>query len=125
MEEIGHVLELAERLPARTGTEWESMEGRHHVIPELKKRLWQVYSSYQRVREFIDENIRIFNGVRGDSSSFDLLDNLLNKQAYQVTHWKVAREKLNYRRFFDVSDLIGVRAQDPQVFEGTHQLTLR
>ena len=124
-EEFGRVLELAERLPARTVTEWEAMETRRHDVPELKKRLWAVYTGYQQVHEFINENVRIFNGTKGDASSFDLLDDLLNKQPYQLTYWKVAREKINYRRFFDVSDLIGVRAQDPQVFEGTHQLTLQ
>lgn len=125
LEEFGRLLEATERLPARIVTDWEAMESRHRDVPELKKRLSETYRTSQRVRDFIDENIRIFNGVPGNPASFDLLDQLLNKQAYQLTHWKVAREKINYRRFFDVSDLIGIRAQDPQVFEGTHQLTLR
>jgi len=36
-----------------------------------------------------------------------------------------SREKISYRRFFDISDLVGVRVEDPRVFEATHALVLR
>ena len=125
LEEFGKVLEGLDRLPARSVTEWEGIEARIREIPDLKTRLWTLYSQDQRIRDFIDQNIYRFNGVRGNPASFDLLHNLLEKQAFQLTYWKVAREKVNYRRFFDVSDLIGLRAEDPEVFEQTHALTLR
>ncbi|MCZ9344067.1 malto-oligosyltrehalose synthase, partial [Streptomyces sp. TRM76130] len=39
--------------------------------------------------------------------------------------WRLARTELNYRRFFSVSELIGVRVEDPEVFEATHATVLR
>ncbi|HEX6910013.1 MAG TPA: malto-oligosyltrehalose synthase, partial [Longimicrobium sp.] len=39
--------------------------------------------------------------------------------------WRVAAEEINYRRFFDVNDLAGVRVESPQVFQDTHRLILR
>lgn len=36
--------------------------------------------------------------------------------------WKTGRRRVNYRRFFDIDDLIGVRVEDPEVFEATHAL---
>ena len=39
-----------------------------------------------------------------------------------LSFWKVAREKVNYRRFFDIADLVGVNVEDPEVFAATHSL---
>mgnify|MGYP006195275021 CR=1 FL=1 len=38
--------------------------------------------------------------------------------------WRLARTELNYRRFFSISELIGVRVEDPEVFEATHDKIL-
>lgn len=45
---------------------------------------------------------------------------LLAAQFYRPAWWREARTALNYRRFFTISDLIGVRVEDPQVFAATH-----
>ena len=47
---------------------------------------------------------------------------LVERQHYRLAHWKVADEELNYRRFFDVGTLAGVRIEDEHVFVATHQL---
>jgi (1->4)-alpha-D-glucan 1-alpha-D-glucosylmutase len=52
------------------------------------------------------------------------LDALLAKQHYRLVSWRVALEEVNYRRFFDVDDLIGLRMEDPAVFAATHRLVL-
>jgi (1->4)-alpha-D-glucan 1-alpha-D-glucosylmutase len=49
----------------------------------------------------------------------------LDAQHYRLAHWRVANEELNYRRFFDVTTLIGVRVERPEVFDATHELILR
>jgi len=49
----------------------------------------------------------------------------LEAQHYRLAFWRVANEELNYRRFFDVTSLIGVRVEHSAVFDDTHALLLR
>jgi (1->4)-alpha-D-glucan 1-alpha-D-glucosylmutase len=53
------------------------------------------------------------------------LEALLDAQAYRLAYWRVADEELNYRRFFDVDTLVGLRVEDPDVFAETHAVVLR
>ncbi|MYS30802.1 malto-oligosyltrehalose synthase, partial [Streptomyces sp. SID7804] len=53
------------------------------------------------------------------------LPQLLDAQWYRPVWWRLARTELNYRRFFSISELIGVRVEDPEVFEATHATVLR
>jgi (1->4)-alpha-D-glucan 1-alpha-D-glucosylmutase len=48
------------------------------------------------------------------------LPELLDAQWYRPAWWRLARTDLNYRRFFSISELIGVRVEDPEVFTATH-----
>src|SRR5207237_9282878 len=41
-----------------------------------------------------------------------------------LAYWRMASEKINYRRFFDVTDLVGVRVENPEVFEARNRRTL-
>jgi (1->4)-alpha-D-glucan 1-alpha-D-glucosylmutase len=116
---------LIASLPPRTSTDPREIERRYRDKEILKKRLWDLYCTDEAVRVFLDENIRIFNGEKGEPCSFDLLDNLLAQQAYALSYWRVAREKINYRRFFDISDLVAIRTEDPEVFANTHALVLQ
>ncbi|WP_206306220.1 malto-oligosyltrehalose synthase [Streptomyces humi] len=45
---------------------------------------------------------------------------LLDAQWYRPVWWRLARTELNYRRFFSISELIGLRVEDPEVFDATH-----
>jgi (1->4)-alpha-D-glucan 1-alpha-D-glucosylmutase len=54
----------------------------------------------------------------------DRLDALLSQQAYRLASWRTAGDELDYRRFFDVTTLVGLRAEDPLVFEATHRTLL-
>ncbi|MFD5100330.1 malto-oligosyltrehalose synthase [Streptomyces albidochromogenes] len=45
---------------------------------------------------------------------------LLDAQWYRLAWWRLARTELNYRRFFTISELIGVRVEDPEVFAASH-----
>jgi (1->4)-alpha-D-glucan 1-alpha-D-glucosylmutase len=48
------------------------------------------------------------------------VDAILRRQYYQLHGWKLAGELINYRRFFDVDTLIGIRAERPEVASATH-----
>ncbi len=45
-------------------------------------------------------------------------------QAYRIAFWRVATEEINYRRFFNINDLAGLRIELPELFEATHRLIL-
>lgn len=66
--------------------------------------------------------VQTINGQVGRANSFDCLHALLQKQHYRLTFWKVGPEEINYRRFFDVNELISVRMELPEVFKASHQL---
>jgi len=55
--------------------------------------------------------------VQGDQV---FLDNVLQRQFYSLHGWKLAGELGNYRRFFDVGGLCGIRQEIPAVFAATH-----
>lgn len=52
------------------------------------------------------------------------MHNLLEKQSYRLAFWRVAAHEINYRRFFDINDLAGVRVEDSRVFLEMHDYLL-
>lgn len=50
------------------------------------------------------------------------LHRLLERQHYRLAWWRTAGDEINWRRFFDINELVGVRVEDPEVFETTHAL---
>ncbi len=50
---------------------------------------------------------------------------LLEFQAYRLAWWRTAADEINWRRFFEVSELVGVRVELPEVFEAMHALLFR
>lgn len=53
------------------------------------------------------------------------LERLIAQQHYRLTFWRDASWRINYRRFFDINDLAGVRVENPEVFDATHEVLLR
>lgn len=50
---------------------------------------------------------------------------LLDAQHFRLCHWKVAAEEINYRRFFNINELISLNVQVRGVFRASHALTLK
>ena len=48
------------------------------------------------------------------------LQGLLDLQHYRLVYWRQAARELNYRRFFTISELVGLRIEDPEVWEALH-----
>ena len=59
------------------------------------------------------------------SATTDDIAALIDRQHYRLASWRVANDELNWRRFFTINDLAGLRAEDPVVFEATHALYFR
>ncbi len=53
------------------------------------------------------------------------LHRLLERQNYRLAYWRVAFSAVNYRRFFDITDLAGLRVEDPATFRAIHSLVTR
>ena len=51
---------------------------------------------------------------------FQRLHHLLEQQSYRLASWRTAADDINWRRFFDVNELGGLRVERPAVFEATH-----
>jgi (1->4)-alpha-D-glucan 1-alpha-D-glucosylmutase len=123
--ELESIVTALERLPARRRTDAESVAERRREKTVTGRRLSALYGASEPVRRALDTAVAEYNGVPGDPHSFDRLDALLEDQAYRLAFWRVAAEEINYRRFFDVNDLAGVRVERGEVFQATHRLILR
>ena len=106
-------------LPSRDAGGEEAAR-RRDESSRLKKELWAHYENDPQARAALDAAIRELNGTPGRPGSFDRLDALLLKQPYRLVYWLLATRELNYRRFFDISDLVGVRVELPAVFDAMH-----
>lgn len=61
------------------------------------------------------------NGRPGAPESWDRLHELLESQHFRLLHWRTGERLLNYRRFFSITDLPGVRVEAEDVFDATHE----
>lgn len=103
----------------------EGANERYEQIRFIKRMLWQLYIKNQEINSFMDENIKIFNGEKGNPESFNPLHSLLSEQHFRLSFWKVATEEINYRRFFNINQLISLRVEDENVFNRTHSLIFK
>jgi (1->4)-alpha-D-glucan 1-alpha-D-glucosylmutase len=102
--------------------DWDAQGGRL-LLPVLGRRLGEEIGERK-----VDGNV-----LRYHQQVFPLregterlpLPRLLDAQWYRPAWWRLARTELNYRRFFTISELIGVRVEDPEVFTATHGTLLR
>ena len=62
-------------------------------------------------------------GPRGDRRR-RAVEALLDAQHYRLSYWRLGRDEGNYRRFFDIDTLVGLRIEDPAVVRATHALVL-
>lgn len=103
----------------------ETAADRRLRFEATRDRLAALLKSNQEIAGFVEENIRVFNGNEGDPASLGTLQRLLAEQNYKLVYWQNVNESINYRRFFTIADLVGVRVEDPVVFESMHAHLLR
>lgn len=92
---------------------------------ELKGALADLCRHDPAVSAAIARAVALFNGTPGEPRSFEPLHRLLEAQSYRLAFWRVAADEINYRRFFDINDLAGLRIELPELLERTHQLVFR
>lgn len=119
--ELQSLISAFGHLPGRVESQPEKREERARDKTIHKRRLAALCAKSADVLNFINDNVIKINGVPGDSRSFDELHELVKGQAYRLAYWRVAADDINYRRFFDINDLAGIRMENEAVFEATHR----
>jgi len=70
------------------------------------------------VLQYYEHKLPVAAGAENLGSA--AVDQVLSRQHYRLAFWRKASDAINYRRFFDVSDLIGLRIEREDVFQATH-----
>ena len=122
--ELQSILTALEYLPKRTETDPKRIAERAREKEIIKRRLERRCAEAPQVQQAIEKALVQINGKPEDPRSFDVLDQLLNKQSYRLAFWRVAAEEINYRRFFDVNELAAIRVELPEVFDAVHRFIL-
>lgn len=112
LTELSNLPEIVEQDPAR-------IEERQREKEVARERLSKLFKASAPIRRHIMDCVRAINGQPGNPESFDVLHHLLEDQAYRLASWKTASHEVNYRRFFDINQLAGLRMERPEVFQAT------
>jgi (1->4)-alpha-D-glucan 1-alpha-D-glucosylmutase len=83
---------------------------------EVKRRLAAIVRQKPAVGRAIAERLEALHAAPEET------DALIAEQAYRLEFWRDGAARVNYRRFFDITDLAAIRMEDPEVFEATHRL---
>jgi (1->4)-alpha-D-glucan 1-alpha-D-glucosylmutase len=73
----------------------------------------------------IERGLVAYSPSETDPAPGYTLHRLLDRQHYRLAHWRVAVSEINYRRFFDVNDLAGLRVEHIPTFAAVHRLVMR
>ena len=123
--ELQSLISAFNHLPGREEAAPEKRAERLRDKEIHKRRLAALSARSPEVKNFIEHNVRKMNGTPGEVGSFDALHELIKTQAYRLAYWRVAADDINYRRFFDVNDLAGLRQENEAVFVQTHEFVLQ
>ncbi len=106
------------RLPPANATDEESVIERHRDKEVLRGQLTRL----------LDEDLHLAGAVDGavatTNADPDALDALVDRQNYRLIYWRSAGQELDYRRFFDVPTLIGLRIERRRIFTAAHEKIL-
>ena len=125
LREYLSILTALQNLPVYTERDTARMVERQREKEVARERLAHLVGASSPIRRHVDAVVREINGVAGDPASFDGLHELLENQAYRLAYWRTASDEINYRRFFDINELVGLRMELPAVFDATHALLKR
>ena len=125
LREYLSVLTALQNLPAYTERDPARIAERQREKEVARERLAWLTRESAAVERHINGVVCEANGVPGTPASFDRLHELLENQAYRLAYWRAAADEINYRRFFDINELVGVRMEERHVFDASHVLLKR
>jgi (1->4)-alpha-D-glucan 1-alpha-D-glucosylmutase len=123
--ELESIITALEHLPPRTETDPARLRERRREKDVVRRRLSTLVKESNEMRAAVHDALARLNGVEGRPESFDQLEELVSRQAYRLSFWRVAADEINYRRFFDVNELAALRVEERPVFSAVHEVVLR
>jgi (1->4)-alpha-D-glucan 1-alpha-D-glucosylmutase len=110
--------------------DWDA-EGGRILMPVLDGPLTENLGKLKVVKRagkpelrYFDHRFPIADGTASLASGSGDIALLLDAQHYRLTDWRDAATQLNYRRFCDITTLIGLRVEVPEVFEASHAVLI-
>lgn len=122
--EYQSIMSALEHLPIEVRDNFARKEERARERTIALNRLSVLCVQTPEILTFIEENVLDHQPRNDDPTRLNRLHRLLEQQAYRLSNWRVASDEINYRRFFDVNDLVAVRVEDARVFKDTHDLVM-
>jgi (1->4)-alpha-D-glucan 1-alpha-D-glucosylmutase len=117
--QLGFLADALIRLQQTGNNGWSSRLRRDRNKEVIHEQIGRLYNEHPGVAEQIG---RVIEATNRDT---DQLDAILSSQSYRLSRWRTAERELVYRRFFDINSLVGIRAENEQVFTDTHELILQ
>ncbi|MBC7792587.1 MAG: malto-oligosyltrehalose synthase, partial [Clostridia bacterium] len=115
---LAFIADVLEDLPSPTELDDESRRRRHRHKSGASTLLANMIEDDPAVAAAIDERLATISG------NLDQLDTLVERLNFRLAYWRAARFDLDYRRFFDINELVGLRMDQAKVFADTHALIL-
>jgi (1->4)-alpha-D-glucan 1-alpha-D-glucosylmutase len=123
--EFQSILTALEHLPGLRETDPDRMTERQREKKVARERLGKLEARSSRIHKYIVDTLQAINGQPCRPNSFNRLHELLEALPYRLAYWRTASDEVNYRRFFDINDLVGMRMEEPAFFSAAHELILR
>ncbi|WP_434622112.1 malto-oligosyltrehalose synthase [Azospirillum sp. B2RO_4] len=91
---------------------------------DLKAELAALVATRTDVADAINQRLAVFRGYQGEIDTWGHLHDLIGRQNWRVAYFKVAADDINYRRFFNINELAGLRMDEPELFDVAHRMVL-
>jgi (1->4)-alpha-D-glucan 1-alpha-D-glucosylmutase len=102
---------------------FEAREGDRAGAHEAQLQLADSAKQNPNVRAALDKCLAAFDAT--DGTNHERLHALLERQHYRLASWRTASDDINWRRFFDITELGGLRMERADVFNAMHEMTFR
>src|ERR1700746_2506243 len=100
--------------------DWRPRVAQH--AKDLQAELGALARQRNDVREALAGAVNRINGEPGRLETWRELDALIQDQYWRAAHFRVAADDINYRRFFNINELAGLRMELPELFDHAHRL---
>ena len=128
-EMLRTVVKEADAEAAAPGRDILALASRYHGLRRPNRREAPAFKAELKAipdsAEVITRGIEAYRAGTDRPAQTLALHHLLERQHYKLGHWRLASSDINYRRFFDVNSLAGLRVEDAGTFEAIHRLVRR